>query len=61
MALVSMVEVGSFYSLPTRPVLASEVASRRAAWPSATSPLRTSAVLEAAGLAAAPANRTPLS
>jgi hypothetical protein len=30
------------------------VASRRAAWPPATSPVRTSAVLEAAGLAAAP-------
>ncbi len=44
-ALASIVEVGSLYSLPTRPVLASEVASRRAAWPSATSPVRTSAVL----------------
>jgi hypothetical protein len=50
----SVVEVGSFCSLPPRPVLASEMASRRATWPSATSSGRTSAVLEAAGLAAAP-------
>ena len=50
----SVVEVGSYCSLPSRPVLASEVASRRATWPSTTSSGRTSAVQEAAGLAAAP-------
>jgi hypothetical protein len=46
----SGVEVGYFCSLPSWPVLASEVASRRATWPSTTSSGRTSAVLEAAGL-----------
>jgi hypothetical protein len=50
----SGVEVGSFCSLPSWPVLASEVASRRSTRPSTTSSGRTSAVLEAAGLAAAP-------
>ena len=44
----------ALYGLPTGPVLASEMASRRAAWPPATAPVRTAAVLETAGLAASP-------
>jgi hypothetical protein len=54
MTLASIGEVGSLYSLPPRPGLASEMAPRRATGPSTTTPVRTSAVLEAAGLAAAP-------